>query len=248
MIGRDAHIMKRALDDTIEGLAGQQGLGRNAKRAATSTKESFLNEIEKQVPEYGQARQTFAQMSRPINQSDVAEAILNRSTGNIQGTMTPAAFNRALSDRTAQSALGRKGVTLTDVFDQNQLATLDGIKSSLRGLDYANTAGRGVGSDTVQKLAFTNMLDQAGVPTLLRNFGPAGVVGNVVQRGAQVAYADANKKLSERLANALLDPQVTAELMKKGIKNPTAKQIEDAVKRVGVAFAPAVTGLLAEPQ
>ena len=35
-------------------------MGRNAKRAATSTKEAFLGEVEKQVPEYGMARQTFA--------------------------------------------------------------------------------------------------------------------------------------------------------------------------------------------
>lgn len=247
LIGRDAHIIKRALDDTIEGLAGQAGLGRNAKRAATSTKESFLNQIESQVPEYGAARETFARMSRPINQSEVAEAILNRSTGNIQGTMTPAAFNRALSDRTAQSTLGRKTATLSDVFDPAQMQTLGNIKQSLIGLDYANTAGRGVGSDTVQKLAYSNILDQSGLPSFFRNFGPAGVVGNVMQRGAQIAYKDANAQMAERLANALLDPKVTAELMRKGIKNPTTAQIEDAVKRVGVVAGASIGGLLAEP-
>lgn len=245
LIGRDAHVIKRALDDTIEGLAGQQGLGRNAKRAATSTKEAFLGELEKQVPEYGLARQTFANLSRPINQADVAESILQRSTNNIQGNMTPAAFNRALSDRTAQSALGRKGVALSDVFDPAQMQTLDGIKKSLIGLDYANNAGRGVGSDTVQKLAYSNILDQSGIPNFVRNMGPTEVVGGVLQRGAKLAYEDANRKMSERLANALLDPKVTAELMRMGVKSPTAKHIEEAIKRIGVAGGSTVGGLLA---
>ena len=245
LIGRDAHTIKRALDDTIEGLAGQQGLGRNAKRAATSTKEAFLGEVEKQVPEYGLARQTFAQMSRPINQADVAEAILQRSTGNIQGNMTPAAFNRALSNRTAQSALGRKGATLADVFDAPQMQTLNDIKGSLAGLDFANSAGRGVGSDTVQKLAYSNILDQSGIPNFIRSMGPSGVVGNLLQRGGQIAYKDANDAMAERMANALLDPRVTAELMRKGVKNPTVAQIQSAIKKVGVIAGSGSAGLLA---
>lgn len=249
LIGRDAHTIKRALDDTIEGLAGQQGLGRNAKRAATSTKEAFLGEVEKQVPEYGLARQTFAQMSRPINQADVAEAILQRSTGNIQGNMTPAAFNRALSDRTAQSALGRKGATLADVFDAPQMQTLNDIKGSLAGLDFANSAGRGVGSDTVQKLAYSNILDQSGIPNFIRSMGPSGVVGNLLQRGGQIAYKDANDAMAERMANALLDPRVTAELMRKGVTNPTVAQIQSAIKKVGVIAGSGSAGLLAaEPE
>ncbi len=245
LTGRDAHTIKRALDDTIEGLAGQQGLGRNAKRAATSTKEAFLGEVEKQVPEYGLARQTFAQMSRPINQADVAEAILQRSTGNIQGNMTPAAFNRALSDRTAQSALGRKGATLADVFDAPQMQTLNDIKGSLAGLDFANSAGRGVGSDTVQKLAYSNILDQSGIPNFIRSMGPSGVVGNLLQRGGQIAYKDANDAMAERMANALLDPRVTAELMRKGVKNPTVAQIQSAIKKVGVIAGSGAAGPLA---
>lgn len=245
LIGRDAHTIKRALDDTIEGLAGKQGLGRNAKRAATSTKEAFLGEVEKQVPEYGLARQTFAQMSRPINQADVAEAILQRSTGNIQGNMTPAAFNRALSDRAAQSALGRKGATLADVFDAPQMQTLNDIKGSLAGLDFAKSEGRSVGSDTVQKLAYSNILGQSGIPNFIRSMGPSGVVGNLLQRGGQIAYKDANDAMAERMANALLDPRVTAELMRKGVTNPTVAQIQSAIKKVGVIAGSGSAGLLA---
>jgi len=246
MLGRDAHTIKMSLDDAIEGLAGQQGLARNAKRAAGNTQEQFLSEIEKQVPAYGQARETFRKLSAPVNQSEVADLILQRSAGNIQGNMTPAAFNRALNDKTAQSALGRKGATIEGTFTPEQMGVLNGIKQDLQSLDFARTAGRGVGSDTVQKLAFTNMLDQAGVPQMLRNFGPAGIVGNIAQRGGQIAYSDANKKLAEQLGIVMLDPKEAARLMQKTAKNRGLLSLEAPVRKGGAyvgSVAPA--GLLA---
>jgi hypothetical protein len=242
LLGIDAHTMKRSLDDAIEGLAGQGGLPRNAKRAAGDTKEAFLGEIEQQLPEYGIARETFAAMSRPINQSEVAEEIMRRSTGGIQGNMTPAAFNRALNDRTAQSALGRKGATIENTFDADQINILNNIRKDLQGVDYAGSAGRGVGSDTIQKLAFSNMLGQAGVPNAVRAFAPASILGNVAQKFGNIAYSDANKKMAEQLARSMLDPQTVAKLMKSGITPKGLLDIENAVIRAGL---PLSGGLLA---
>lgn len=242
LLGRDAHTIKRSLDDTIEGLAGQAGLGKNAKRAATGTKNQFLSELEKQVPEYGMARTTFADMSKPVNQADVADLILQRSTGNIQGNMTPAAFNRAYSDRTAQSALGRKSTSLLDVFEPNQIKTLDGIKNDLQAYNFAQNGGRGPGSDTVQKLAYSNIMAQSGMPNFVANLAPTQIVGNLAQKAGQVAYKDANKRMSEELAAALLDPTKTAELMKAGMSSKAIKEARDALTRSGI---PLFGGLLA---
>ena len=242
LLGRDAHTIKRALDDTIEGLTGQAGLGKNAKRAATGTKNQFLSELEKQVPEYGLARTTFADMSRPVNQADVADLILQRSTGNIQGNMTPAAFNRAYSDRTAQSALGRKATSLQDVFEPNQIKTLDGIKNDLQAYNFAQNGGRGAGSDTVQKLAYSNIMAQSGMPNFVANLAPTQIIGNLAQKTGQIAYKDANKRMSEELAAALLDPTKTAELMRAGMSMQAIKKARDALTRTGV---PLVGGLLA---
>lgn len=212
MLGRDAHTIKMALDDAIEG-AGKDGMARNAKRAATGTKEQFLDQVEQQVPVYGQARETFRQMSAPINQADVIDAILGRASGNIRGNLTPSAYNRALSDRTAASALGRKDATLTGTFTPDQMATLNAVLQDLRGVEYATSAGRGAGSDTVQKLAYSNMLDQSGVPTFLRNLSGGQAVGNLVSRGADAAYGRANRELSNKLAEIMMNPARAADLM-----------------------------------
>ena len=247
MSGQDAHTVKRAIDDVIEGLAGQQGLARNSRRAASGTQAEFLGEIEKQVPEYGMARSLYQQMSRPVNQAEAVDLMLQRATNNINGNMTPAAFNRAVSDRTVQSALGRKGVTLEDVFDKPQLEQIAALKDSLLRLNNANNAGRGVGSDTVQKLAFNNMLSQAGVPQAIRTFPAAGIAGNVLQRVGQVAYKDANDVLRQRLAQSLLNPGATADLLEAGLLNPRlAKAIENA-NRIGAVTTPSIgLGLLAD--
>ncbi len=242
MLTQDAHTMKRALDDVIENLAGADGLGKNARRAAVDNKNALLNAVEAQVPEYGAARTTFAQLSKPVNQAEVAQAILERSTNNVQGTMTPAAFNRAFSDRTAQSALGRTNATLADTFTPQQMAVLKAIGGDLKGLDFANTAGRGVGSDTVQKLAFSNMMARSGLPGWVSNFAPASIAGNLAQKAGNVVYGDANKKMAEQLARSMLDPKTTAELMKKGVTPQGLLALEEGAIRGAL---PLTGGLLA---
>lgn len=214
MMGLDAHTIKMALDDAIEG-AGPTGMARNAKRAATGTQQEFLGQVEQQVPVYGQARDTYRQMSAPINRADVIDAILARTVDrNVRGTLTPSSYNRALSDRTAASALGRKGATLADTFTPDQMNTLNAINSDLRALDYAGNAGRGTGSDTVQKLAYSNLMEQAGIPNFLRNLGGAQTIGNLAARGADAAYGRANQELTNQLATIMLDPNKAAELLK----------------------------------
>lgn len=247
MLTQDAHTIKRALDDSVEGLAGATGLGKNARRATIGTREAFLGEVEKQVPEYGAARTTFAQMSRPVNQSEVADLILKRSLGNnVQGQITPAAFKRALSDRTAQSALGRKGATLADTFDATQMGTLRSIMDDLGRLDFASRAGRDAGSDTVQKLAYTNMLDRAGVPTFMRQNVIGGTVGNLAQRAAQIGYKDANERLAEQLALTMLNPKLAAELMRKAAPKAGLLALENGVRRAMVPMGGVMPGLLSE--
>lgn len=247
MSGRDAHTIKRSIDDVIEGLSGQQGLARNQKRAAAGTQEQFLTEIEKQLPEYAMGRTLFSQMSRPVNQAQAIDLMVERATNNIQGNMTPAAFNRAVSDRTVQSAVGRKGVTVNDVFEPNQVQKLNDIRDSLVRLDHANNAGRGVGSDTVQKLAFNNMLGQAGVPQAIRSFPLTGIAGNVAQRAGQIVYQDANDILRQQLASALLDPKESAKLLRAGLLNPELAKLMDGVKRGGAVISPSMSiGLLAD--
>jgi hypothetical protein len=132
---------------------------------------------------------------------------------------------------------------MASVLEPGQNKTLQNVLSDLLRSDFANTAGRGVGSDTVQKLAYTNMLNQAGVPSALRNFGPAGIVGNVAQRAGQIAYKDANERLASQLAETMLNPQLAAQLMESATVTPQMQMLADTLRRGGVALGSSVPAL-----
>jgi len=204
-----AHYTKMALDDQIKNATG------NAQRALIETRNKLLTVIEsdKFAPAYGEARKTFQAMSQPVNEIDTALAIQKAATRPLDGTIQPAAFARALSDKTAQSATGFRGATLDKVMSPDSMQTLEGIKRALQASDFAKNAGRGPGSDTLQKLAYSNMIDAAGVPTFLRGMGAGQMVGNLASRGADAVYGRANKEMSQKLAEAMLNPQDVAKLM-----------------------------------
>lgn len=242
LTGEGAHYIKMAMDD-IANSGAASGIGKNEISSVRNTLGDFLQKLETQLPEYGQARTTYAALSKPINQADVIEKIAEGST-NFRGNLTPAAYAKALSDKTAQTVTGQKGATLAKVMDQQQMQGLGAIKDDLLRADFANTAGKGVGSDTVQKMAFSNMMDSAGIPSAVRSFAPAGVIGNIGQRAGQIVYKDANEKMAQQLAQALLNPQDTAKLMEAGMVTPQMIALMNGLGRGGAALGAAAPGLV----
>ena len=240
------HWVKKALDGEIN-IAKRAGDSEMA-RAYTALKNDLLAGMDQMNPGYAKARSTFSQMSKPITEMDVAQLVADKSIHKLTGNLQPNAFARALSDQTAQQASGMANATLQGTMTPQKMAALEAIKQDLIRQNFAQTAGRGVGSDTVQKLAMSNMLDQSGLPTFVRNFGPSGVVGNILQRGGQIAYADANKKMSEKLAQSLLDAQLTAELMQGAVPGLLSGRLLDAGRRSGVALGASMPGLLGKPE
>jgi len=220
MTGKSAQYIKMALDD-MANSAPMTGIGGNELRSIQSTRQAYLDELGKQIPEYLEANKQYAELSAPLTQADVLGDIQKKAT-DFRGNFTPAAFARALSDKTAQSATGRANATLESTLNPSQLSVLENIKKDLLNQDYANTAGRGVGSNTVQNLANSNMVESFGIPTALRNSTVGGVVGGVLSRGGDVVYGKANKQLSQELAEALLDPKKAARIMEKASK-PTVE-------------------------
>jgi hypothetical protein len=205
------HWVKMAIDD----LAGQARASGNATlaRAYSGLQDDFLRQLDAISPAYGEARRTFAAMSRPINQMDTAAELQRVAVHPLSGNLQPATYARALNDQTAVRATGMPTATLEGTMEPAQLNALRSILLDVQRANAAQTVGRGVGSDTVQKLAYVNIMDEAGVPTVIRNFGPAQIVGGVGGRVADAAYGRANRELGNRLAEVMLDPAQAATLM-----------------------------------
>jgi len=229
LTGRSAQYIKMALDD-MANASPMSGIGGNELRSIQSTRQAYLDQLGKQIPEYLEANKQYAALSAPLSQADLINEITAKGT-SFRGDLTPAALSRAASDKTAQSVTGRSNATLQNTLTPEQMAVIQNVKQDLLNQDFAQTAGRGVGSNTVQNLAYSNMLDQIGIPTALREFAPAGVIGNLGARAGNVAYKSANERLANELANALLNPQTAAQAMQRSQQGVINPQLVNLIKQ-----------------
>lgn len=237
------HQAKLAMDDQISKLMGGSAAEVNKASAIRAARDRLVTFMEKMSPDYEAARVTYRDLSKPITEMDVVQKIADKATNPMTGALYPQQYARVLSDETAKSVSGMANATLENTLSPETLSALNGIKTDLGAQQFAQTAGKGVGSDTVQKLAYSNLLNQAGVPSLVRNLGPAGVVGNLAQRAGQVVYKDANEKLAEQLARALLNPEEAANLVTGAMVNPQLAALANGLRRSGTvagASAPAL--------
>jgi hypothetical protein len=74
--GETLHYIKRALSDVANAPASAQGIGRDTQAAARGVLDDFVKEFEMRVPDYAAARSTFADLSKPVNQAKVLDAMM----------------------------------------------------------------------------------------------------------------------------------------------------------------------------
>ena len=217
---------RRALSDMISKAQG------NEQRILINLRDRLDTTLNTISPKYAEARTTFAKMSQPINQMDIAAEISKKSRRPLDDQMMASAYARALSDDTAASATGFNKATLEGSLTPRQSKSFGAIKEDLARAEFAKNAGRGVGSDTVQKLAMSNLLEATGaprIPTLLSR--PAAMA----RWGVEKVYGSADKEAAKRLAEVLLDPQETARIMA-GVRPPPQALVDELTrKRLGLA-------------
>jgi hypothetical protein len=207
---RGLHETKLALDSQINYLEGAlQKTGNTAldaelkaKKAAKGRLLDFIENPEVS-PEYKVARETFARMSKPVEQLEIIANLAQKSTKSTD-------YSTYLGRFSSELEKAKKDNILSD----RQIKRLENIKEDLMRVEFAATAGKDKGSDTMQKLAYNNMLQQINLPTLLRRHGLSATLGNIAARGSDVFYGKANKELTNKMAEALLDPRKAAALMK----------------------------------
>jgi hypothetical protein len=74
--GETLHYIKRALSDIANQPASAQGIGRDTQKATQDLLKDFIKEFEVKVPPYAQARTIFADLSKPVNQAKVLDAMM----------------------------------------------------------------------------------------------------------------------------------------------------------------------------
>jgi hypothetical protein len=197
MIG--LHQTKMALDRQIKAVKAKlerdnAGSTSSELDALKTSKTDLLNFIEKISPTYKSARQSYDRLSKPIEQLESIAKLANKTISSeaerIKGVTD---FSNKLEE------LKKSGIA-----SDRQIARLEAIKQDLARTKFANEAGKGVGSDTVQKLAYSNLMNQTGLPISASN------------RLGRVVYGDVNEELKNKLAESMLSPQETLRLMRLG--------------------------------
>jgi hypothetical protein len=225
-----AHYTKLALDDQIANATGNQ------RAALTGIKEQLLTTMESKSfsPSYGAARKTYADMSKPINQMEIGQDLLNKLQPALmdfsEGAITRSkaeSYAQALrnAEQTAKRATGFPAKALEQVMTPEQMASLTGVAKDLARKATSEDMAKTVGSTTAQNLASQNILRQTMGPFGLPQSWAESTLMQTAARPAQFAYSKiAEPRIEEVLAQALMDPKLAAKLMQGQTKNPALQR------------------------
>ena len=133
--GESLHYIKRALSDVAYGQPAT-GVGRDTQAAARSLLDDYLKVFETKVPEYGQARRVFSDLSAPVNQAQVLKemaSVLEKPGGgerigpflNVLGRGEQAMLKRA------GGRGGPRFEALNEVLTPEQLAVVKNVAKQL---------------------------------------------------------------------------------------------------------------------
>lgn len=213
------HYTKMAMDDMI-GAAKAGGQHGEAK-AIQGTRDKLVSLMESKdfSPSYREARDTYAQMSKPINQMDVGEALYKKLQPALSDfgaqRSTPGMFAQAVreGDRTAKTATGFRGATMESTLTPQQIGTVSNIASDLGRFVKAQESGKVPGSPTAQYLAGQNIMKQVmglGIPQSWAESFVASFLGDIMQGGSKFVGKSLGNplesKVQQRLTEMLLNP------------------------------------------
>lgn len=208
------HNMKLALDDQIANLSNGTVSQVNKAKAVEAARDRLVTFIERVSPGYGEARATYAAMSKPLNQMDVADQLFRKgtsATSDLGGTprLMPNQFVGQLKNEEAlvKGATGRDLGKLSQVLDPEQFAKVQALGMELDKAAAVGRAANGPGSATAQRLASQNVLRQVLGPTGLPESWAESTLLNTAMRPVQFAYNGvAEPKIQAVLADLLMNP------------------------------------------
>jgi hypothetical protein len=197
------HDMKTALDDQIS-AAVRAGKGGEAK-ALSNTKDKLLMVMEKLSPDYQQARITYSEMSKPINQMETLQGL--RLT-DAQGNMTLSKVQNAIDN--LEQRMTQSGTDPAKALTADQINTLKSIRDDLLRKSRAS-AGKSAGSNTFQNIATDNIISSILPGKMGEVVG--NKVGGVAGQFGRLIYSGPNEAVRNRLAELMLDPPAATAAM-----------------------------------
>lgn len=229
--GDDLLNLKKGIDEQIKNAVP----GSPLQAELMGLKKDYMGWLDNQSAGFLEANNKFAEMSKPINQMQVGQNLLNKiepalSSFGALGQETAARYAKALKDslQTVKEATGFKQ-SIDKIMTPQQMETLTNVGRDLARKSNADVLGKGTGSNTFQNLAMNSLINESATPKLtgatiktidaLLSKAPFGVdllAPSNLMKGE-------NQVLQQKLAQALLNPQEAAKLMELANQLPSAK-------------------------
>ena len=216
------------------------------QNALSGTIDAFENWRGANIPTYAEAQEAYSKLSRPISQMQIGRELEKKlipalSEGTALTRENANQFAQALREGniTARKATGFKGATLENTMTPEQLNVLQNIQSDLARKASAEELGRGIGSNTFQNLAMQDLAQAAGYPgaMIARGVNRIPLVGEILTDLAEKGVESKNQLMKNELADILLDPKRTSELLRK-----PESEISKYFKSNKYGVVPAVVG------
>jgi hypothetical protein len=210
------HNVKISLDKMLS-RTGETALARGESKQVTAVKNRLVGWLEKNAPEYGQARTTFAAKSKPINQMEVGQYLEGKLTAPLgAGQERAGVFATAVKDAAGTIKRATTGEArfkaLTDILTPDQVRVVESIRDDLaRAKRTEIQAQKGTPvAPKVDKLASAGGRG-ARLPNLMSRV--TAVANDIMSRVA----GEIDSKLAIQLATEMLDPQAAAAAIEKAM-------------------------------
>jgi hypothetical protein len=203
--------------DTMMSQLQTTGIDATKMRELVVVKKALDKQLMKASPAFRTYLQEYTQASRPINQMQIGQELLDTATrgGFVQDAAQQYAEVPAMQagqfmskardlDALAQRATGFKRARADQILEPQQMQTIRDVADSLERRQIVDRA-RPVGSDTFANLASNNVLNELGpVGSLLNAMPGTGTLMRLVDTAYKAV--DVPDKLKARLAEVLADP------------------------------------------
>jgi len=210
---RYIHNIKISLDKMLT-KTGETALASTERAQVAKVKTQLVNWLESKAPEYGAARTTFAEKSKPINQMEVGQYLEGKLTAPLEGGAERAgAFAAAVKDAPGTLKRATTGEArfkeLTDVLTPEQAGVVNAIRDDLNRAQTTKTQAQ-KGAAAAPRI--TQLASQIGdAPAVLNR---VVTIANTIFNRLQ---GQIDRKLAIQIATEMLDPQVAAAAIEKAM-------------------------------
>jgi hypothetical protein len=238
------HYIKIALDK-MKSPNATTAAERIQNDAVQGISNALTKELSEISPLYGNARQAFTEMSQPINQMQIGQALTNKlipaTSGEAPAALNYASLANALRnpDVLAQKATGFKGAQMEKIMSPEQMSAIQGVESDASKIAEALKRGMGTGSPTARRLTQGNMISEhfaENAPIASYVISLSKVPGvNLAARGASALGGLAGKQLNTQMIRKLdellaTNPQQVAKLIENELAYLTPTERSQVVK------------------